>query len=179
MTNRETFLHTFAHEVIGHHGLRNLFEKNGGYENYLINLLHNNVSIRKDIMSLSGRWKSYMENWNRNNIPGYMALVKAHSPTNDTLVQRRLLARKYMDSLPANQSVESEVLRNGIYYKEKVHIDVAVRLADEYMAELAGNYISDRNFVENMIGLGVPGSAISTRSKLTKERLAILNQVFL
>jgi len=60
-----------------------------------------------------------------------------------------------MDSLPKSMSIESEVLRNGIYYKEKIHIDVAIRLADEYMAEAAGNYISDRNFIENMVGLGV------------------------
>jgi GGDEF domain-containing protein len=126
----ERLVGTFAHEVIGHFGLRKIFTNRNdeisgsrtGYDTFLLDLVNNNPKMRADILSLLPRWKTYLMDYNLSR------------PEN------------HINTLSSDQVIQ--------FGREKVPVEVAIKLADEYMAELAKAKFLNRQFVDKEVGLG-------------------------
>lgn len=116
---------TVAHELIGHVGLRKVLGKN--YDNLLVRMLNSDKSLLNNILGKVHTWSIYQEQWIKKN------------------------GQEALDALPDSQKFNSKDV-NG----EKVVIpfDVALRLADEYMAELARENVFQSNLIEERVGSG-------------------------
>ena len=145
--SKEDLAKTWAHEVIGHYGVRRVL--GNSTDKVFIKMLNNRDGgkLRNDILSLVPRWEIYLRQWN---------------------------AANDINSLSQDQKILFDINRNGKISKEYIPIDVAIRLTDEYMAELAKEKFLDSKFIQNEVGLGVENNY--KRSSLRRDRERWLNQ---
>ena len=118
LNTREAIIGTFAHEIVGHFGMLQVFGGYKEYNNYLRGMLKN-TKLRQDILSLHKRWSVYLREWNIKN------------------------------DISSLSEKELYMFGNTIIPEE-----VALKLADEYMAELAKAKLLDAAFVERTVGYG-------------------------
>ena len=127
---------TLAHELIGHVGLRKTF--GNSYDKILDQLLNSNKSLLKDVLNKVNTWPTYLEQWVIEN--GVDAIA----------------------ALPLNKkSFTTDV--NG----DKVVIphEVALRLADEYMADLAKDRVFTGKFIRDHVGISKADRKVMKKSR--------------
>jgi diguanylate cyclase (GGDEF)-like protein len=152
-----TIVRTFAHEVIGHYGIRSIFgQSKSQLDNYLVRLINSNQAFRESIFSKKERWISY-----------YNSYVHEYMRLND--IKEFGTAVSSISKLPASEVV--------MYKGGPVPIDVAIQLADEEMAEIAADLFFSEKFLQNQVGLG-DRTARKAKSDIRKGWLnSFLNRV--
>lgn len=129
-----SLVRTFAHEVVGHYGIRSIFgQSKAQLDNYLVRLINSNKAFRDSIFSKKERWIIYYNSF----VVDYMAKNGIKSFEG---------AEKAIASLPS-----TDVL---MYNGKPVPIEVAVMLADEEMAEIAADLFFSEKFLKEQVGLG-------------------------
>jgi len=172
---------TIAHELVGHYGVRALFDvevmdRDGNliienkYDEFLLSMLNNKDGgkLKDDIMATMTGWDSYLYSWMAVNIDGFANM-------NSTQKKQAYIDR--VNNLPSHQKVVfNSVDTNGKAIKKVIPLSVALKLADEYMAELAkAKFISDTTFIKNRVGLGDKSSP--KRTDLRRNRENWLNNI--
>jgi hypothetical protein len=171
----EDFAGTFIHEVVGHFGVRRLFErfnKDGtsdlsNYDKFLTTLINNNSFFRGQIVNRFSNWSNYESNFiKRNQRKGesteemYMRLQSEHKAKGN----QGDVVLKFTVDMPKGKETRY------------IPVEVAVQLADEHIAELAKEMYFNEKFIEKEVGLGLQGDPIRA-AKRTQLR-AFLNSVW-
>ena len=150
LNTREKLLGTFAHETIGHYGVRALFQATVDnqvkFENFMLNLLNNTKEMRNSIIKNGAGWKGYLDAWKKLYVPNYSELSWMDQ-------ERAYLA--HLDSLEAlnTGSKLGFVNENGItIYLPRA---IAINFADEFVAEKAKALFLSKGFLDKSVGLGL------------------------
>ncbi|UOF79314.1 DNA repair protein [Caudoviricetes sp.] len=121
---------TTLHEL-GHFGMREIIG-NDSYNNMLMGLLSDPKYIN-DILKRQLRWKAYLKDWVEKHYP------KAFYPT----------------GIPQSDIQDGLKHGEGIMFEEiYIPVEVALKLADEHIAELVRESYLDEEFLRNNVGLG-------------------------
>lgn len=129
-----SLIRTFAHEAIGHYGIRSIFgQSKAQLDNYLVRLINSNRAFRESIFSKSRRWVNYYDSW----VVDYMA---------SNQIKEFETAIKSISQLPSSEVV--------MYQGKPIPIEVAIQLADEEMAEIAADLFYSEKFLKEQVGLG-------------------------
>ena len=121
-SSRSDVIRTALHEVVGHHGLRKILPGQQ-YDQLLRRVLNMSPGVRQDILSKTVRWKKYLQDWEA--------------------------AGGDINSVPASAKETFTTVEGG---KIEIPNSVALKLADEYMAELAKQRLTSKSFVETALG---------------------------
>jgi len=162
-TSQQT-ISTLMHEMVGHYGLRQFFnfipDSNGktdpeGYNKLLQRVLDNNNEMQQDILKKITSWTSYLDRWHA-------------KPGNDI---NKLKKGEFIDWINPNFESDNKMARlSGTIPKAlasgtvRIPREVALELADEYLADLARDKMLSRDFTTNQIGKD------PKRAQLTRER---------
>lgn len=166
------FAGTFIHEVVGHFGVRKLFDRFdkdhssslSNYDKFLVNLINNNSFFRSQIINRFSNWSNYESNFIKRN--------KKTGETTDQMYSR--LQSEYKGT--GNVVLEFTVDMPTGKEKRKIPVEVAVQLADEHIAELAKELYFDKKFIEKEVGLGV--STDSIRASKSAQFKSFMKMVF-
>lgn len=161
---------TIAHELIGHYGIRKLFDTPLGnkYDQFLVSMLNNKDGglLKHEIIAHGRPWFGYLETWKKLNVPNYSNLSRA---------EQKVAYRSFMDKLPPEKKVTFQLKEDGRIIQKEMPVDIAAMLADEYMAELAAAHILDQKFVNSRVGIGTSESL--KRSTLRNARARWLDNM--
>lgn len=168
----EDFAGTFIHEVVGHFGVRKLFDRFdkdrssslSNYDKFLVNLINNNSFFRSQIINRFSNWSNYESNFIKRN--------RKEGETTDQMYSR--LQSEYKGT--GNVVLEFTVDMPTGKEKRKIPVEVAVQLADEHIAELAKELYFDKKFIEKEVGLGV--STDSIRASKSAQFKSFMKMVF-
>lgn len=158
------FAGTFIHELVGHFGVKRLLDKFDSdgtsrisrYDNFLLNLINSNSFLREQVISRYSNWSNYQSNFIQKN--------KKPNETEDQMFDR--LQREHK----AKGKEGDVVLSFKVKIKDKLEtvkipVEVATKLADEHIAELAKELYFNDKFIEKEVGLGVADSSIRLSKK--------------
>lgn len=158
---------TIGHELLGHYGVRKLFDrKDGGndYDKFLASLFNNKDGglLKQEILANTATtWNIYLDNWKRLNISNYQSM---------TSEERFAAYKAKILSLPEDQRVTFKTVRNGKEVNDTIPMSIAVKLADEYIAELAKAKTLNPAFIKGKVGLGGVNSESRTMLRRSRER---------
>lgn len=159
---------TIMHELVGHYGVRKIFDrKDGGneYASFLETILES--SLKADIFATTGAWASYLEDWKRRNVSNYHKLVAAGK-----LEEAEAAYQEKLKSLPKSQVTTIKKIKNGKVVTELFPKSTALRLTDEYVAELAKAEVLKDTFLSERIG-----TTPENRSMLRTQRRKVLENI--
>ena len=147
LRTREALVGTLAHELIGHFGIAEVLGGSVQYEQYLRQMLHSSPELREDVMSLLPSWQSYLTAWMK---------------VND------------INKLPDSQKTTYNIKFPDGVRKITVPHSIEVKMMDEYMAELAKARFLDKEFMQNVAGMGMKPVDTARRSALMAKRYSWL-----
>ena len=140
---------TFAHEM-GHFGVRALMGSDKNYDNFLVKLLNNpkdGHKLRSDILSKGHTWTSYLRYWMEKNYP----------------------TSSFPQGIPSKDM--ERMVKDGTMISfdgQMIPIEVGIRLADEYMADLCKDGYMSRSFIDKEVGLGFADSQERTALRASR-----------
>ncbi len=155
----QDFADTFIHELVGHFGVRKLFEKMkidpsssiSNYDKFLVTLINNNPFFREQIVNRFENWAHYADN--------FTSFNKKPGETQEELYDR--LEKEYKGEGSIILSFDIKSTKEGTR-KVRIPVEVAVKLADEHIAEMAKELFFKEKFIEKNVGLGLKESQLRT-----------------
>lgn len=171
----EDFAGTFIHEVVGHFGVRRLFERFNSdgtsnlsnYDKFLTTLINNNSFFRGQIVNRFSNWSNYESGFIKRNQRKGESTEEMY-----TRLQSEHKAKGNQGDVVLKFTVDMPKGKETKY----IPVEVAVQLADEHIAELAKELYFNEKFIEKEVGLGLQGDPIRA-AKRTQLR-AFLNSVW-
>ena len=165
------FKETFVHELVGHFGARGILElfstkdpdsTLSKYDNYLVNLINSTPYLRQKVMDRYENWRMYHSNYLKDKMkPG---------ESYDDYFNRLEKGKDYL---------EYKVTLRGKPGTVRIPSEVAIKFADEHIAELAKELVFDEKFIEREVGYGAKDSEVRTRkrSELNKWLSSVLKRI--
>jgi hypothetical protein len=165
LTTKEAIIGTFAHETLGHAGLRSLFHAGiktdakpnarSKFDNFLLNLFSNNKDMRQAILNRRFRWSGYLDAWKVNNVPNWNKIP--HTPGTESNEQTKAYLAHLALLEKTNEGQRAIVNHrvNGVMVEIQLPQEIVINLVDEHLAEMAKDLFFTEGFLNKAVGAGL------------------------